>query len=112
MSTKSTSKSDGFIAVIKQAHNGPCRVIRIECACKHDAIRMASKICGQLSVVADKNAVCEEDYYDINLRWSTLAVVRESDIVSAEGFSVAMKLLHNNQYGNQPDLSPVEEVLV
>ena len=112
MSTKSTSKSDGFIAVIKQAHNGPCRVIRIESADEDEAHRIARKICGQLSVIADENAVCEEDYYDINLRWSTLALVREGDIVSAEGFSVAMKLLHDNQYGNTPDLSPIEEELV
>jgi hypothetical protein len=102
-------KSDGFIAVIKQAHNGPCRVIRIENADKDEAQRIAGKICGQLSVIADPNGVCEEDYYDINLRWSTLALVRESDIVSAEGFGLVMKLLHGNEYAI---LSPVEEVLV
>ena len=112
MSTRNTSKSDGFIAVIKQAHNGPCRVIRIEVADKDEAHHIAGKICGQLSPIADKNAVCEGDYYDTNLRWGTLALVRESDIVSAEGFSVAMRLLHDNQYGNTADLSPVEEVLV
>lgn len=108
MSTKSTSKSDGFIAVIKQAHNGPCRVIRIENADEDEARRIAGRVCGALSPIADENAVCEEDYYDINLRWSTLALVRESDIVSAEGFDLVMKQLHGNEYAI---LSPVGGVL-
>ena len=108
MTTKKTGSSDEFyIGVIKQAHNGPVRVVSMAASDIEEAREKCHRLCEQLTPKKpDPNDVtASESDFLIDYQWSTLAVVNVEDIRTVEGLSVSMKVIHNNRYGNQPDRS-------
>ena len=98
---KAGSSDEFFIGVIKQAHNGPVRVVSMAASGIEEAREKCNRLCGQLTPKPE-HAVSEKDI-DPNTSWSTLVVVNVDDIRTVEGLSVSMKVVHDNKYGNRPD---------
>lgn len=106
MNRKKTGSSDEFfIGVIKQAHNGPVRVVSMAASDIEEAREKCNRLCEQLTPKEpdpDDPTACESDFL-MNFSWSTLIVVNVDDIRTVEGLSVSMKVVHDNKYGNRPD---------
>jgi len=85
MSTKKTGSSDEFfIGVIKQAHNGPVRVVSMAASDIEGAREQCHRLCERLTPKEpdpDDLTSSESDFL-MNYSWSTLVVVNVEDIRS------------------------------
>ena len=109
MSTRKDTSSDNyFVGVIKQAHNGPLKIVSVRAEDRDDAYAQLGALCSQLTP-HDPEWAPETNP---NLAWSVIGVSNVEDVRSIGSFSLSARLLHDNKIGNQPEASNVESITV